>query len=395
MKPTRRVPTYVSTIVLTVLVSLGATQLAFDQVASAQGQRVQAPVFQVDATWPKPLPNHWVLGGVSGVAVDAQDHIWIVHRPGSLSNFEKAAALTPPTAECCVPAPAVLEFDQAGSLLRHWGGPGPGYEWPQSEHGIYVDYKGNIWLGGSGRMDAHVLKFTKDGKFLMQIGHQGKNGGSNDTENLGVPAGIQVDPSSNEVYIADGYGNHRVIVFDADSGAYKRHWGAYGKRPDDTGLPYFGEKGWPGNHDPSAPPARQFNIVHCIALSNDGLVYVCDRVNDRLQVFKKDGTFVNEMMLSPQTLGNGSAWAIGFSHDAQQRFLYFADGQNQRVNILQRDTLNILNTFGNGGRQAGSFFGVHSLAVDSKGNIYTGETVEGKRLQRFLYKAPVARGTSQ
>jgi DNA-binding beta-propeller fold protein YncE len=366
------------TVLAGVVAALGAGQAWLDREVAAQATKVEAPIFEVDPLWPRPLPNHWLIGSTIGVSVDAQDNVWIIHRPDTLVRNEVAAAQTPPTAECCFAAPPVLVFDPAGNLVNHWGGPGQGYEWPQSNHGITVDYKGNVWIGGNGQKDAQVLKFTREGKFLLQIGHQGRNGGSNDVVNLGRPAKIYVDRAANEAYIADGYGNKRVIVYDADSGQYKRHWGAYGKKPDDTNL---------GPYDPAAPPAPQFrNPVHCSDISVDGLVYVCDRVNDRIQVFQKNGTFVKEVFVAKNTLASGSAWDVAFSGDPQQRFLYLADGSNEKVYILHRDTLELLTSFGDGGRQPGQFFGVHSLAVDSKGNLYTTETYEGKRLQKFVYK---------
>jgi DNA-binding beta-propeller fold protein YncE len=367
---------------LTVLVALALAQVVLDTKAAAEGQStVQAPMFEVDPFWPRPLPNHWVLGSSVGVTVDARDHVFIVHRGAPTLNerTEIGLATTPRTAEdCCLPAPPILEFDPAGDLVEHWGGPGPGYEWPTSNHGVTVDDKGNVWIGGNGKGDAHVLKFTRDGKLLMQFGHAGKSGGSNDTENFGQVAKIFVDPKANEAYVADGYGNRRVAVIDADTGKFKRYWGAYGHKPDDTDL---------GKYDPDAPPAPQFlTPVHCAELASDGLVYVCDRPNDRIQVFKKDGTFVKETFIAKKTLGDGSVWDIAFSRDPQQRYLYHADGKNEKVYILERDTLKILTSFGDGGRQPGQFFGVHSIATDSKGNIYTTETSEGKRLQKFVYK---------
>jgi DNA-binding beta-propeller fold protein YncE len=223
-----------------------------------------------------------------------------------------------------------------------------------------------------------VLKFTQAGKFLMQIRKAGKTKGSNDVENLRRPAKIFIDKQTNEVYVADGYGNHRVIVYDADTGKYKRHWGAYGKKPDDADA---------GPYNPDAPPPQQFrNPVHCVELSVDRLLYVCDRANDRIQVFKPDGTFVKEAFINKRTLGSGSVWDIAFSKDAQQKYIYLADGENDRVHILDRDSLQVLTTFGEGGRQPGEFYGVHSIAVDSKGNIYTTETYRGQRVQKFVYK---------
>ncbi|MGH9844982.1 MAG: hypothetical protein ACREEM_40210 [Blastocatellia bacterium] len=362
------------------LLALGIGQRALEKMTAAQG-KVVAPRFEVDPLWPRPLPNHWLLGSAIGLAVDGQDHVWIVHRGAGTLNerTEMSAASQPPTAEaCCLPAPPVLEFDQAGNLVGHWGGPGEGYEWPQSNHGITVDYKGNVWIGGNGPKDAHILKFTKSGKFLMQIGNPGQSSGSNDAVNFSRVAKIFVDPKTNEAIIADGYGNKRVVVIDADTGKFKRYWGAYGNKPDDADL---------GRYDPNAPPAQQFRTpVHCAELSNDGFVYVCDRPNDRVQVFQRDGKFVKEIFVAPKTLGDGSAWDIAFSKDPQQKYLYLADGKNEKVYIIQRDTMQLLTSFGDGGRQPGQFFAVHSIATDSKGNIYTTETYEGKRLQKFVYK---------
>jgi DNA-binding beta-propeller fold protein YncE len=284
-----------------------------------------------------------------------------------------------------VKAPPVLEFDPAGNVVGHWGGPAEGYDWPTSNHGITVDHKGNVWIGANEGSDAHLLKFTKAGKFIAQFGKPGQGKGSNDTENFGRPAKIFIDAKANEAYIADGYGNKRVAVIDADTGKLKRYWGAYGNKPDDTNL---------GNYDPSAAPAQQFRTpVHCAELSNDGLVYVCDRPNDRIQIFKPDGTFVKEIFIAKTTLGDGSVWDIAFSKDPQQKYIYLTDGKNEKIYIIQRDTMQILTSFGDGGRQPGQFFAVHSIAVDSKGNIFTTETYEGRRLQKFVYKglAPVTK----
>jgi DNA-binding beta-propeller fold protein YncE len=344
----------------------------------AQTATVNAPYFDVDPFWPKPLPNHWVLGSTIGVSVDDQDHIWIIHRPGTVDDNFKAAAVTPQVGRCCTPAPPVLEFDQQGNLLRHWGGPGAGYEWPASNHGITVDHKGNVWIGGNDEAkDTQVLKFTKDGKFLLQIGKQGVHNGSNDTANLWRAAKIFVDPATNEAYIADGYGNRRVIVFDADSGKYKRHWGAYGAKPDDAKI---------GDYVPGEPPSKHFRTVHCVIVSKDRLVYVCDRVNDRVQVFRTDGTFVKEMFFETKTIRSGSVWDMAFSRDPQETYIYQVDGVNEEVRVLRRDTLEVVTIFGDGGRQPGQFYGVHNVALDSRGNLYTTETYNGARLQRFLYK---------
>jgi DNA-binding beta-propeller fold protein YncE len=361
------------------ILGLGVGQAVLQKKAEAQGSTVQAPIFEVDPLWPKPLPNNWLLGWTIGIWVDELDHVWVIHRgAGGLHNNERGAELNPPIAECCRTAPPILVYDSDGTLLRTWGGPGPGYEWPQSNHGIHVDYKGNVWIGGNGEKDAHILKFTNDGKFIMQVGHLGGNKGSNDQENFGRVAKIWVDPKTNEAYIADGYLNKRVAVIDADTGKMKRYWGAYGNKPDDTNL---------GPYDPKAPPAQQFrNPVHCIERSVDDLIYVCDRQNDRLQVFRPDGTFVKEQFYAKNTKGAGAVWDIVFSKDPQQRFIMLADGQNERVRVIVRETLEEITSFGDGGRQPGQFYGVHSLASDSKGNLYTTETYEGKRVQKFNYK---------
>ncbi|MBL8589441.1 MAG: hypothetical protein JNK46_12990 [Methylobacteriaceae bacterium] len=347
--------------------------------AVAQGAEVEAPRFEVDPLWPKPLPNNWLLGMAIGVWVDDQDHVWIVHRTSAtLHNNEKGAELNPPIAECCRGAPPILVFDQAGNLVRAWGGPGQGYEWPASNHGVHVDHKGNVWIGGNGEKDAHILKFTKDGKFLAQYGKSGGNAGSSDPDNFGRVAKIWVDPQTNEAYVADGYLNKRVAVLDADSGKMKRFWGAYGNKPSDENL---------GPYSPAAAPAQQFrNPVHCVERANDGLVYVCDRANNRLQVFRPDGTFVKEAFYAKNTLAAGAVWDIAFSRDAGQRFIIMADGQNEKVRIVDRDSLQELTNFGDGGRQPGQFYGVHSIATDSKGHVYTTETYEGKRLQKFVFK---------
>jgi len=361
------------------VLALGLGQSALQNKAEAQADGVQAPRFEVDPFWPKPLPNGWLLGMTIGVWADDQDHVWIIHRgAATLHNNERGAELNPPIAECCRSAPPVLVFDTEGNLVRSWGGPGQGYEWPQSNHGVHVDYKGNVWIGGNGEKDAQLLKFTKDGKFLMQVGGSGKNAGSNDLENFGRVAKIWVDPATNEAYVADGYLNKRVAVLDADTGKMKRFWGAYGNKPDDANL---------GAYDPKAPPAQQFrNPVHCVERSVDNLVYVCDRANDRLQVFRPDGTFVKEAFFAKNTLASGSVWDVAFSKDPEQRFIFMADGQNEKVRIVLRETLEELTNFGDGGRQPGQFYGVHSIATDSKGNIYTTETYEGKRLQKFVAK---------
>jgi hypothetical protein len=372
------------------------------QALIAQGRTTaQAPAFEVDPFWPKPLPNHWVTGSTIGVSVDAQDNVWTIHRPNSVeANFKAAdimvgdargrddeaqpgagpgqqTATPTPIGNCCKVAPPVLVYDQAGNLVKSWGGAGQGYDWPESNHGITVDHRGNVWLAGNGQKDTQVLKFDGAGKFLFQIGKHGVHNGSNDTENLWQPTKIWEDVSANEVYVGDGYGNRRVIVFDSETGKYKRHWGAYGNKPSDDKMPPY---------SPTNTPSKQFNTVHCAIVSKDGFVYVCDRVNDRVQVFRRDGTFVREAVIDPNTFRSGSVWDMTFSRDPQQTYIYMANGVNQKIHIVLRSTLEVLTSFGDGGRQPGQFFGVHNLDTDSRGNLYATETYTGARVQRFLFK---------
>jgi len=311
-----------------------------------------------------------VFGQVAGIAVDDRNgHVWMVHRPASLLPDEVDPKTTKSvTHRCCKSLPPVVEFDADGRYLRGWGGPGTGYDWPKTEHGIYVDPDGNVWVGGNSNDDNQILKFTPDGKFLMQIGRAGKSEGSNSRTQLGRPAHMMLDAAANELYVADGYGNHRVIVFDATTGAYKRHWGANGRPPGDASVKQFR------------------NPVHCVRVSSDGLVYVCDRMNNRIQVFKKDGSFVQEFALAPATAGNGSVWDLDFSRDPAQSYLYAADGENNHVWMLSRTTGKVLSHFGRSGRYAGQLHWVHNMAVDSRGNIYTAEVDSGKRVQKFVYQ---------
>jgi DNA-binding beta-propeller fold protein YncE len=360
--------------ILTVVVA--AIGAAF---VSATAQTVQVPIFVYDPTFPKPLPENWAIGAIGGMAIDRQDHVYVAQRPSSLRGNERftGSGDTPAKADCCIPAPPILEFDQTGKLIHSWGGPGQGYDWPQIEHGLFVDQKDQVWVGGNGENDAHLLKFTRDGKFLQQFGKPGARGGSGDTKNLGQPANLTVDPVSNEVYVADGYRNRRVIVLDADTFAFKRMWGAYGNKPDDAPL---------GPYNPDAPPAQQFRLPHNIAISRDGFVYVADRPNNRIQVFTKDGTFVKEAFISKRTLLQGAASGFALSSDPQQRFLYMIDGANHHVWIIERQSLRVIARFGQQGLWGGFLNVPHAITVDSRGNIYVGENFDARRFQRFLYK---------
>jgi DNA-binding beta-propeller fold protein YncE len=352
------------------LIAAGLLAAAFQGPVLADG----VPEFKVDPFWPKPLPENWMLGQVSGIAVDKDDRVWIVHRPNTLVDDEKGALANPPTTKCCKPAPPVLQFDAQGNLLKSWGGKAAGYDWPESEHGIHVDRQGNVWLAGNGPKDQQILVFDQDGKFQRQLGKAGEVGGSNNPNGLGRPAHMIVD--GDELYVADGYANRRVVVFDARTLAYKRHWGAYGEKPHDDKLaPY----------DPRAALARSFgNPVHCVRVSNDGLVYVCDRANDRIQVFDKSGKFVREHRIEPETLQNGSVWDLALSEDKAQRYIFVADGANNQMLVVERASGKVLSRFSRPGRMAGELKWVHNMGIDSKGNLYTAEVGTGRRAQKFV-----------
>jgi hypothetical protein len=439
--------------------------------------QTKAPRYTVDPSWPKDLPENWLIGQVGGIAVDRNDNIWIIQRQRSLTNDEAwgtdAIALrcadgeiidffgactdgtlnpTPinglgnprpngPLSECCVPAPAVMKFDSEGNFLDGWGGPAdPGFigshapgepgcdpaegcNWPAGEHGIYVDHNDFVYIAGNGNgtgncgannpcpwaathgADAMVLKFAADGTFIYQIGDPGPAVAPNSNDTMGdsngrpqpyLPADMEVDPESDYLYIADGYGNHRVLVVDQD-GYYVGRWGAYGQNPvDDSGA----------NNDPIGPDPNFKNPVHCVRIVGD-LVYVCDRVNNRIQVFDKNVAgapctnpgqqvgvcgYLGEVFIAADTLGNGSTWDVDTSADHAQSCLFNPDGTNQKVWILERESLEILDSFGRGGRSAGQFHWVHNLATDSRGNIYTAEVDTGKRAQKFVPRKPLPPG---
>ena len=352
----------------------------------ASKSAIAAPAFQVDPYWPKPLPNDWLVGNVVGVAVDSHDNVWITHRPRSQAGAEK----TPP----------VLAFDQAGNLIQSWGGKETSPEWGTQEHGLYIDYKDNVWVGFGGGLpydpktkattdNANVLKLTPKGVVLLEIGKFGMGTeGSHNTQYLGNPTDVYVDPKTDEAYISDGYINHRVIVFNASTGAYKRLWGAFGHKPDDAPMPRFNR---------SDPPRQQFDTPHCVTMSNDGLLYVCDRGNQRIQVFKPDGTFVKDGLINAKLSAGqigGNPWDIAMSRDAQQRFIFLVDGGTHKVHTLLRDTLEVVSSFGQRGRWAGEFESPHSIAIDSKGSLYIAETLDGRRVQRFVRKGTAGRGAS-
>jgi hypothetical protein len=378
--------------------TLAPSPRALDEALIAQGQGTVLPVFEVDPHFPK-MPDGLVLGGVGGTAADSHGNVWLFHRPHTLEEGNAHE-------NGYKPAPPVVMFDARGNYVRGWGGPsGSGqYAWTNrgglfskyapcascsaerrtngdgrpgsGEHGVFVDHRDNVWLTGNGDGDGQILKFTSDGRFLLQIGRPGVEADSNDPSHVSRAAFVAVHPKTNELFVADGYGNRRVVVFDADTGAYKRHWGAYGNRPDDQA---------PRTRQITGAGAPQFNTVHGVAVSNDDIVYVADRANNRVQAFTLEGKFLREGYNRRESQGTGSAFGVALSRDPQQRFVYVADGSNERVAIMDRQTLQVIGHLGRPGRMAGEFFHIHSLATDPAGNIITGES-QGYRIQRFLYK---------
>jgi sugar lactone lactonase YvrE len=371
--------------------------LESNRTEAAQAQKsVAVPIFEVDSKFPT-MPGKMLLGGVGGATADSHGNVWVFHRPHTLEEGNA-------TENGWGPAPPVVEFSPDGKYLQGWGGPSKTgeYQWfnrgglysahvecqscskerrtngdgrPGSgEHGIFIDANDNVWLTGNGDGDGQILKFTKDGKFLLQIGKGGVSADSNDTTHLSRPAAVTV--YKDEVLVADGYGNRRIVVFDANTGKYKRHWGAYGNKPDDKASKA---------EQRSGQPSQQFNTPHGITVSNDGIVYVSDRANNRVQSFRLDGTFVKETFVKRGSQGTGTAFGVALSGDPQQRFLYVADGSNERVAILDRASLEEIGQIGGPGRKAGEFFHIHSLGVDPQGNLITGES-QGYRVQRFVYK---------
>ncbi len=367
------------------IAALSVGQAALE--ARAALQTVEGPMFELDPFWPQPLPDNWVLGTVIGVAVDSRDHVYVVHRPEGIDAMtEGAAEQTPPLAECCVGAPPVIEFDPEGNVANAFGGPveGADYIWPGSNHGLGIDAMDNVWIGSNG-LDSHILQFSRDGEFIRQLGTPEQDQNSLSYEHFYRVAKVAFDNENNEAYVADGYGNRRVAVVDVDSGEIVRFWGAYGNEPDDD-FEYTDDRtvgtGWASDVDPQP----QFRTpVHCAEPSNDGLIYVCDRPNNRIQVFTRDGEFIQEEFYEPETLGDGSVWEIAFSPDDEQRWIYLADGKNSRIRIIERESLQEISTLGTGGRQPGTFQAIHSIATDSQGNIYVTETYQGRRIHKFVY----------
>jgi DNA-binding beta-propeller fold protein YncE len=354
----------------------------------AQGSKLRPPVFQLDPKWPT-IPSNWVLGEVTSIAVDSRDHIWVLHRPRSIPAERRANA-----------APAVLEFDTAGTLLGSWGGDAPGYDWPEREHGIQVDAKGFVWISGNGgwpkpspggSTDDMILKFTSGGKFVSQIGRRGQSTGDADTVNVHQPADVFVHAPTNELFVADGYGNHRVIVFDADSGKFKRMWGAFGNTPEPP-APAGRQGAAPQTAAPQTAPANpdgpsQYGLVHAVKVSNEGTVYVADRVNNRIHTFTAAGKYLRQVKVTNEGGVTPVPAGFAFSPDARQQFLYVVYSGPMRVVIFDRETLTQIGAIGMRGPNPGDFDIVHHMAADSKGNLYTAEIVTNRRAQRFVLQA--------
>jgi DNA-binding beta-propeller fold protein YncE len=385
-----------------IIAGLSSQILARNATAQSLTAR-KFPVFEVDAAWPQ-LPNNWVLGNVSKIAVDRHDNVWLIHRPRTVAADKKAA-------------PPVVKLNANGKLVQAWGGDGAGYDWPDAEHNIFVDYKDNVWISGSSpsgqskttRSDDMILKFTNQGKFLMEIGGRSVSQGSKDPKSVNKPGDLFVSAKTNELYVADGYGNRRVIVFDADTGAFKRMWGAFGNPPEDDAtsggrgasggpLPAQGGRGAVAADtaegrgaapalDAEGPGSPEFaSPVHGVLVSNDDIVYVVDRSNRRVQLFTPAGKYITQLFINRAGPSGGSASGFAFSPDKDQQFLYVSDYGNSHIVVVDRKKLEILYQFGKRGAEPGNFQGIHHMAADSKGNLYAAEVAPGARAQKFNFK---------
>jgi hypothetical protein len=350
---------------------------AFVAGHAQQASTLKVPMFQVDAAWPS-LPNNWVLGEVTSISVDRRDRIWVLHVPQSIPEAQRANA-----------APPVLQFDASGKLLSSWGGPGDGYEWPGREHGIFVDANDFVWIGGRagwprattpGNSDDMILKFTTTGKFVMQIGRRGQSTGNADTENVHQATDVFVDTRAKEVYVADGYGNKRVIVFDSETGKFKRMWGAFGNPPPPTFAPNAAAP--QPQTTPEGPP--EFGLPHAVKVSSDGVVYLADRINNRIQLFTTQGKFLRQVRVAALNNVTPVPAGFAFSPDGKQQYLYVVDSGPMQIVIYDREKMVEIGRVGIRGPKVGEFDIIHHMATDSKGNLYGAEIVTNRRAQRFV-----------
>ena len=410
---------------LLVLATIATSLFGMGAFAQSTTSQLKAPRFKLDPNWPKPLPNHWQIGPIWGLFADDRGLVWIANLSNELDEYD--LALDRGEGDCCSRAPQVIAFNQAGDVVKSWfvsngqSGDGcNGFKCIVQPHGIYVDYKHNVWVVGNGKGDSHIVKFDYDGKFLMQIGGSDAQGccGNQDTENLGGGVGIAVWPATNELFVTDGYTNRRVIVFDADTGKFKRMWGAYGKQPPQSVLTEAVRRGPPGSFRPGATPAGepagpvpckststncsmttpdpvktyegpgpdQWRIVHDVRITPDGVVWVADRGNSRIQQFHLDGTFIRESFVNRKAkVTTGTAYGFAFSKDPDMKYVYVADGGGgKRVHILDRKTLEEIGFVGGyGGFGPGQFSHLHNADTDPSGNLYTGENT-GRKVQRWV-----------
>jgi hypothetical protein len=384
--------------------SLAMALFSLAALATAPSARPQnPPAYKVDPFWPKRLPNKWSMQQVVDIYIDKEDHVWAINRPDDARPDELGAATTPVRTECCVIGPEILEFDTDGNVLRAWGSKDYVPGWPVRLQTIGVDRDENVWLSGTAPGDG-IIKFTKDGKFLWDFGHRGPKVAAsevkeNNQQTETFPPGIAAfdfDEDAREIIIPDGFLNKRILVYDMDTGAFRRGWGGHGiplqEINNDPTPPY----------DISGPPPDQKQFapaLHCAHPSRDGFIYVCERGNDRIQVFTKQGKFVKQFFIHPSTQSRGphcgSIWSttdppcgtiynLTLSTDPQQKYILVADGTNNIVWILNRDNGALVGSFGGNGRYAGQLHWIDSIAMDSKGNVYTGEVEDGKRIQKFI-----------
>jgi hypothetical protein len=385
----------------TCVVAMALSCIGF--LAAAPGAHSQnAPVYKVDPFWPKRLPNKWSMQQIVDISVDKEDHVWMLNRSSDARPDELDAATTPPRAECCVLGPEVVEFDTDGNVLKAWGGKDYVPGWPVRLQNIVVDRDENVWISGTDPGDS-IIKFTKDGKFQWDFGHRVPKAPASEvkqnnqqTDTLPGIGAFEFDEDAREIYIADGFRNKRVLVYDMDTGAFKRGWGGKG-----TPLSEIDNNPTPP-YDPSGPPPDQTMfapIVHCVHLSKDGFVYVCERGSDRIQVFTKQGKFVKQFWVHPSTQARGphcgGPWnmtdppcgtvsSLVLSADPEQKYILVADTTNNMVWILNRDDGALVGSFGGNGRYAGQLHWIDGMSIDSKGNVYTGEVEDGKRIQKFV-----------